>query len=239
MAQSILNFFSSIFGDSSETPITARSYTELFLEETNIWKLTKEIYDISKQHRNGVTIDYLLRVVPVQAARWAADENIDESSPLGITTEIEVLEHLNRQFINTHYELFRLPQDVPDVNVFRTETYVQDAETGKWENKTPDMILPSDFQSMSMVNPYDRQVSTSFSKYRYGNKIPHWQICGSGARKLNMVDRDRVDGLRHNNPEEASLDVPTYGYDMSSIYSSCHTLNHVPPRARKMATLRK
>lgn len=253
MAQSIGDMFMALFKTDTTwlTPDTEKryqnvttefvsvpifSYTDMFLGQRNMNKLCKSLFELQRQTHStkmdGYDIDYFIEVVPAFAAKWAAERRINESVPLGINTEVEVLEHINDLFLDEHYELFRMPQGyempgltgIPDVNVFRQETYTQDPNTGDWEYKSPEFFTPDDMRSMGVFDVRDRQVTATGNKYRYGNEIPHWQICGGGSRKVNMVDRFDIDGLGiGSNAKKASLEQGNRGYDMSSINSSRYT----------------
>ncbi len=232
------------------------SYTDQFLSQSNLLKLTKSLFETQRRQATmrgdgkGVhTFDYFAGIVPKFATKWARVNHINDSTPLGIASSIEVLDHLNDLFLKEHYELFRMPQGHelpgktgrPDVNLFRQHTYTQNRD-GSHSFKPNESFSVDDMRSMDVFNPRDRRVDTDSSKYRYGNRIPQWQLIGSGSQKVNMVDRADVDGLHTRRPDEASLEQPTRGYDMSGITGSTYTTISRGEQAasrRKTATMRQ
>lgn len=255
MAQAITEFFTSLINESFHmeqkdsdwlTPDTEKyhqnmtsydvhvpelTYSDEFLSDVNIRLLTKSIFDANR-HGSKYSFRQFASTVPSLARKWAQSNHIDESTPLGLSTSVEVIEHLNDLFLRDHADLFTDHKPgQPDIDLHKQLTYTQNRD-GSFSFKSNDMMFADDPSSMSVFDPRDSQVTTESSKYRDHNRIPHWQICGSGARKLNMVDRDEVDGLRTRRSNEASLEQRNRGYDMSSIVSSTYTTQRGPKALR-------
>jgi hypothetical protein len=203
--------------------------SEQFLDPDNITDIIRTLFP---QLKHKYSLKYLRQMIPINANDWAYRNKIDDSTPLGIDSSIELLEHLNREFVNNQIDLLNpVEHGEPDVNVFRSQFRTQSSD-GHWEYKSPEFFTPTDLQTMDVCDDMASQVSVDRSKYRNGNRIPYWQTVGGGSKKVNLVDRSDIDGLK-TSAYDASLDCHVRKFDMSSVKRDTRTLRHSKPERRR------
>lgn len=208
------------------------SNRSIFLSHDNMNKLFQRAYRIYKQAnpRGLLPLDYFARIVPYFAEKWFDANRLNDSYPLGITSQDDLIEHISSKFMKEHELKFALNGNAPFT---RTKPYTQDA-SGNYRFTTPEFMLAEDIRSLDLHDDMNKGVYADSSKYRRGNKIPYWQKTGCGSQKIMMTDRFDLDGFATRRAEEASLVQSNRGYDMSAIINGSKTLRTKVAERRPM-----
>jgi hypothetical protein len=194
-----------------------RTNSQIFLSKKNVYGMVYYMTALNLKNRTNPLIpannklnkylEQLQEKIPSMMLKWANENNINEfeyTSDDIITT----LKFINKKFIMNHGCLYDR-SNKSDINVFHTTGRITD-ECNNQFMKQYDNMFASDHHTVDTWQPLD--IFTYDKKNRYSNKIPIWQ------KSMNTRQYDKSnDGLKTADPDRASLDTQTRGYNMENI----------------------
>jgi hypothetical protein len=197
--------------DEMNTPsvnyLDSLTNTDIFLSKKNIHYMTYYLVSMNARNKTGVDSVKLALQVPKIMMKWSVNENLNEFE-YAHSNILLTLEFLNKKFLGDHPTLYDMYNQLTK-NIFRTTDKITIDACGNQASKKYNEMTATDYQNIDVWQ--SRQEYTYDKRKRYGNKIPMWQ------KSMNIRQYDRGnDGLHTSNPDRASLETQTRGYDMSN-----------------------
>lgn len=184
------------------------SNKHLFLSDSNVSSVAKNIY-LNHSRNGGKTLFCdLLKIIPPMMKEFAEKNNIDSIDTVNnaYSNFLEVLKFTNEAFIKYSADMFSYDGLV---NPYKITVGLSDGN--KREQKAPTDLLASDYDKLHLWREYN--VYTTKDKFRYHNAIPIWQ------KSMHKRHVHQGDGYRSTS-EDSSREAPIYGYDMSQLTKS-------------------
>lgn len=189
----------------------------IFLSRKNIYELIQNIISlnsfnktsISKEH-NKEKLDILQQQIPIKMNNWAINNKINDYEDLNDNILIR-LNYLNKSFLESHGYLFDI-FNKESVNVFQIESDKVTNKNGKIFEKKYDEMLAQDYHTIDVHRSLS--ILKKNDNFRYNNSVPIWQK----SMNTRHYDKYEIDGLHASNPERASINTFSKGYDMTEIY---------------------
>ncbi len=189
---------------------------KLFLSESNIRQIAQSLYRISQNNSDGRPIEFFYRITPKMMNLFSKQKNLydyqmAEASEGGNINWVETVKAINYDFMKECLNTFHWN----NYNPFR-DTYLTVGDSDNRKKKRACDLMADDYGTIDVYGVTD--INRENKHFRYNNTIPFWQ------RTMNIRHYDRGnEGLRYNDPDEASRDSHIRGYDMSNINA---TLNN-------------
>lgn len=193
----------------------------IFLSKKNIYNLIQNVISLnsfnktslSKEH-NIEKLQIIQQQIPIKMEQWSRDNAINDYEDLNDNILIR-LNYLNKSFLETHGYLFDI-FNKESINVFHIESDKITDKCGKIFEKKYDEMLAQDYHTIDVHQPLN--IFKNNNNFRHNNNIPVWQK----SMNTRHYDKRKIDGLHSSNPERASLNTFSKGYDMTEIYKGLY-----------------
>ena len=169
--------------------------------------------NISK-NQNEEELYNLQYQIPINMEDWSRENKINDYEDLNNNILIR-LNYLNKSFLEDYGHLFDI-FNKESVNVFQIKSDKITDKCGKIHEKKYDEMLAQDYHTIDMHQPLN--ISRKNDNFRYNNAIPVWQK----SMNTRHYDKNNIDGLHSSDPERASINGISKGYDMTEIYKGLY-----------------
>lgn len=193
------------------------SNADIFLSKKNMMYMIYYLIAMNNKNMTGNNTSNFHTLVPQMMKDWAEHQRLNDFEYV-YDNIILRLKFLNEKFLVNHANVYD-KANLSSLNVFRVKDKVTVDACGNQALKKYNEMSADDYKNIDVWQ--SEQLYTYDKRNRYGNKFPVWQY-SMNTRHYDLSN----DGLHTSNPDRASLNNISRGYNMENIIKGSDFYNY-------------